>query len=170
MIAGLLVATAGTAPLAAAAAGSGGVDISAGGPAAAPYVADEDFTGGATSDTTHAITTTGLSDPAPQSVYQHNRYGNFTYTIPGLTAGASYTVRLHFAEEYWTTAGSRTFNVLINGTQVLTDFDIFAAAGGEYIAVIEPFTATASSTGTITIQFVTVKDNAQVNGIEILPS
>ena len=150
--------------------GSGGVDISAGGPAAAPFVADEDFTGGATAATTHAITTTGLTNPAPQSVYQHNRYGNFTYTIPGLTAGASYTVRLHFAEEYWTTAGSRTFNVLINGTQVLTNFDIFATAGGEYIAVIEPFTATASSTGTVTIQFVTVKDNAQVNGIEIYPS
>ena len=149
---------------------TGGVDISAGGPAAAPYVADEDFTGGATSDTTHAITTTGLTDVAPQSVYQHNRYGNFTYTIPGLTPGGSYTVRLHFAEEYWTTAGSRIFNVLINGTQVLTNFDIFATAGGEYIAVIEPFTATASSTGTITIQFVTVKDNAQINGIEILPA
>jgi fibronectin type 3 domain-containing protein len=147
-----------------------GVDISAGGPAAAPYVADEDFTGGATSDTTNAITTTGLTNPAPQSVYQHNRYGNFTYTIPGLTAGGSYTVRLHFAEEYWTTAGSRIFNVLINGTQVLTNFDIFATAGGEYIAVIESFTATASSTGTITIQFVSVKDNAQVNGIEILPA
>src|SRR5271154_5408638 len=167
-VAGVGVGTAGTAPLAAAAAA--GVDISAGGPAAAPYVADEDFAGGTTAATTHAITTTGLSDPAPQSVYQHNRYGNFTYTVPGLTAGASYTVRLHFAEEYWTTAGSRTFNVLINGTQVLTDFDIFATAGGEYIAVIEPFTATASSTGAITIQFVTVKDNAQVNGIEILPS
>jgi hypothetical protein len=151
-------------------AATAGVDISAGGPAAAPYVADEDFAGGATSDTTHAITTTGLSDPAPQSVYQHNRYGNFTYTVPGLTAGASYTVRLHFAEEYWTAAGSRTFNVLINGTQVLTNFDIFAAAGGEYIGVIEPFTATASGTGTITIQFVTVKDNAQVNGIEIVPA
>ena len=149
---------------------AGGVDISAGGPAAAPFVADEDFTGGATSATTHAITTTGVTNPAPQSVYQHNRYGNFTYTIPGLTAGASYTVRLHFAEEYWTTAGSRIFNVLINGTQVLTNFDIFATAGGEYIAVIEQFTATASSTGTITIQFVTVKDNAQVNGIEIYPS
>src|SRR6202522_846832 len=170
MIAGLLVATAGTAPLAAAAAGSGGGDISAGGPAAATYVAVEDLPRGATSDTPHAYTTTGLSDPSPQSVYQHNRYGNFTYTIPGLTAGGSYTVRLHFAEEYWTTAGSRTFNVLINGTQVLTDFDIFAAAGGEYIAVIEPFTATASSAGAVTIQFVTVKDNAQVNGIEIVPS
>jgi Malectin domain/Putative Ig domain len=167
LLVGLVLA--GTEPPAAAA-GSGGVDISAGGPAAAPFVADEDFTGGATAATTHAITTTGLTNPAPQSVYQHNRYGNFTYTIPGLTAGASYTVRLHFAEEYWTTAGSRIFNVVINGTQVLTDFDIFATGGGEYIAVIEPFTATASSTGTITIQFVTVKDNAQVNGIEVYPS
>jgi len=150
--------------------GSGGVDISAGGPAAAPFVADEDYTGGATSDTTTAITTTGITNPAPQSVYQHNRYGNFTYTIPGLTAGASYTVRLDFAEEYWTAAGDRTFNVLINNNQVLTNFDIFATAGGEYKAVAESFTATASSAGAITIQFVTVKDNAQVNGIEISPA
>src|SRR6202034_3294365 len=66
--------------------GTGGVDISAGGPAAAPFVADEDFTGGATAATTNAITTTGITNPAPQSVYQHNRYGNFTYTIPRLTA------------------------------------------------------------------------------------
>ena len=150
--------------------GSGGVDISAGGPAAAPFVADEDFTGGTTAATTNAITTTGVTNPAPQSVYQHNRYGNFTYTIPGLTAGASYNVRLDFAEEYWTTAGSRTFNVLINGTQVLTNFDIFATAGGEFKAVAEPFTATASSAGAVTIQFVSVKDNAQVNGIEISPA
>jgi hypothetical protein len=150
--------------------GTGGVDISAGGPAAAPFAADEDYTGGATAATTNAITTTGVTNPAPQSVYQHNRYGNFTYTIPGLTAGASYNVRLDFAEEYWTTAGSREFNVVINGTQVLTDFDIFATAGGEFKAVAESFTATASSAGAVTIQFVTVKDNAQVNGIEISPT
>ena len=118
---------------------------------------------------TNAISTTGVTNPAPQSVYQHNRYGNFTYTVPGLTAGASYNVRLDFAEEYWTAAGSRTFNVLINGSQVLTSFDIFATAGGEYKAVAESFTATASSAGAVTIQFVTVKDNAQVNGIEISP-
>src|ERR1700722_13353987 len=162
-----LVVLPGTAPAAVAA--NAGVDISAGGPAAAPFVADEDFTGGATPPTP-AITTTGVTSPAPQSVWQHNRYGNFTYTIPGLTAGASYSVRLDFAEEYWTTAGSRTFNVLINGTQVLTNFDIFATAGGEFKAVAESFTATASSAGAVTIQFVTVKDNAQVNGIEISPA
>jgi len=150
--------------------GTGGIDISAGGPAAAPFVADEDYSGGATAGVTNAISTTGVTNPAPQSVYQHNRYGNFTYTIPGLTAGDSYNVRLDFAEEYWTAAGDRLFNVLINGTQVLTNFDIFATAGAEYKAVAESFTATASSTGTITIQFVSVKDNAQVNGIEIQPA
>jgi hypothetical protein len=167
LLAGLVVLP-GTAPSAIAA--NAGVDISAGGPAAAPFVADEDYAGGATAAVTNAITTTGITNPAPQSVYQHNRYGNFTYTIPSLTAGASYTVRLDFAEEYWTAAGSRTFNVLINGTQVLTNFDIFATAGGEFKAVAESFTATASSSGAVTIGFVTVKDNAQVNGIEISPS
>ena len=173
MVAGLLAITAftaGTTPGSTASAASSVLDISAGGPAAAPFVADEDFAGGATAATTTAITTAGITSPAPQSVYQHNRYGNFTYTIPGLTAGASYTVRLDFAEEYWTTAGSRTFNVLINGTQVLTSFDIFATAGGEFKGVTESFTATASSAGAVTIQFVTVKDNAQVNGIEISPA
>ena len=166
MIIGLLVGVGG--PVLPAAAAGSGVDISAGGPAAAPFVADEDFTGGATAAVTNAISTTGVTSPAPQSVYQHNRYGNFSYAVPGFTAGASYTVRLHFAEEYWTTAGSRVFNVAIDGTQVLTNFDIFAAAGGEYKAVVEQFTEVAPSSGTFTIQFSTVKDNAQVNGIEIL--
>jgi hypothetical protein len=146
----------------------GGYQINAGGPAIAPFAADADFTGGATSGTAHAIDASGVTSPAPQAVYQTNRYGNFSYTFPGLTAGASYTVRLHFAEEYWTTPGSRIFNVVINGKQVLSNFDILAAAGAEYKAVVEQFTAAADSSGRITVQFATVKDNAQVNGIEIL--
>ena len=145
------------------------VQISAGGPATGTWAADEDFAGGATSGTANAISTTGVTNPAPQSVYQHNRYGNFTYTIPGAVPGATYTIRLHFAEEYWTTA-ARIFNVFIDGTQVLTNFDIFATAGGEYKAVVEQFSEVAPSNGTFTIQFATVKDNAQVNGIEILSS
>ncbi|HLV99978.1 MAG TPA: malectin [Ktedonobacterales bacterium] len=147
---------------------AGNVQINAGGAAASPFVADTDFSGGTTASTPHAITTTGVTNPTPQAVYQSNRYGNFTYTIPNLTANASYTVRLHFAETYWTAAAKRIFNVSINGNQVLSNFDIFATAGGEYIAVVEQFSATASSSGSITIQFTTVTDNAQVNGIDVL--
>jgi len=148
----------------------GGLQINSGGPAASPFVADEDFSGGSTASVTHAIDTSAVTNPAPQAVYQSNRYGNFSYSEAGLTAGASFTVRLHFAEEYWTTAGSRIFNVSINGQQVLTNFDILATAGAQYKAVVEQFAVTASSSGMITIVFTTVKDNAQVNGIEILPA
>jgi hypothetical protein len=144
------------------------VQINAGGPAVAPFIADQHFTGGATAGTGNAINLSGVANPAPMAVYQTNRYGNFTYTIPGFTAGSSHTVRLHFAETYWAMAGARVFNVVINGTQVLSSFDILATAGAANKAVVEQFTATADSSGQITVQFVTVKDNAQVNGIEIL--
>jgi hypothetical protein len=144
------------------------VRINAGGPAVAPFVADELSTGGTTVTTTKTVDLTGVTGPAPEAVYQANRFGNFTYAVPGLTAGTSYTVRLHFAETFWTTKGSRIFNVTINGQQVLTNFDIIGTAGTAQKAVVEQFTATADSTGKLTIQFVTVKDNAQVNGIEIL--
>jgi hypothetical protein len=93
--------------------------------------------------------------------------GNFTYTIPGLTAGSSHTVRLHFAETFFSTAGSRTFNVIINGTQVLTNFDIFAAAGAKNKAIIEQFTATANSSGQIVVQFKEVVNQSLLSGIEV---
>jgi hypothetical protein len=51
---------------------------------------------------------------------------------------------------------------------VLTNFDIFAAAGGAFTALTEQFTAVANSSGQIVIQFTTVVGNARVNGIEVL--
>jgi hypothetical protein len=143
------------------------LDIHAGGGAVGSYAADEYYNGGSTSNTTSTISTAGVTNPAPQAVYQSQRFGNFTYTIPGFTAGGSYTVRLHFAEYYWTQVGQRVFNVTINGTQVLSNFDIIQAAGGPDKAVVEQFPVTANASGQIAIQFATVKDNAEINGIEI---
>jgi hypothetical protein len=147
---------------------SGAVQINSGGPAVAPFVTDELFTGGTTVSTTKTVDLSGVTNPAPEAVYQSNRFGTFSYAIPGLTAGKSYTVRLQFAETFWTAKGSRIFNVTINGQQALTNFDIIGTAGTASRAVVEQLTAAADGTGKITIQFVTVKDNAQVNGIEIL--
>jgi fibronectin type 3 domain-containing protein len=142
--------------------------ISAGGPASGTFVADTNFSGGNVSGGTAAtIDTSHVTNPAPMSVYQHGRYGNMTYTIPNLTPGATYTVRLDFVEYYWSGPGQRVFNVAINGTQVLSNFDIFATAGGKNIAIAETFTATASSSGMISIAFTSVADNAMINGIEI---
>ena len=150
------------------AAGVSAVQINAGGSAVAPFSADTDFTNGSTATSSNTIDSSGVNNPAPQSVYQSNRYGDFSYTLPNLAANATYTVNLHFAETYWTQAGSRIFNVSINGQQVLTNFDIIAAAGAANKAVVKQCSGTATAAGTLTIQFATVKDNAQVNGIEVL--
>ncbi|GCF11947.1 endo-1,4-beta-xylanase [Dictyobacter arantiisoli] len=142
--------------------------VDAGGTATGTFAADAYYNGGSTYSTTSSIDTSGVSNPAPQSVYQTERYGNMTYSFPNLKPGTQYTVRLHEAELYWTSSGQRTFNVAINGQQVLTNFDIYATAGAINKAVVEQFTATADASGQITIQFTGVKDNAKVSGIEIL--
>src|SRR5258708_7318688 len=145
------------------------VRINAGGGEDAPFAADEDFSGGRASKTKATINASAVSDPAPQGVYQTYRYGNFTYSIPNLVPNASCTIRLDFAETYWTKAGQRIFNVKLNNQPVLTNFDILAAAaGGANKAIVKQFSATADATGKVIIQFIKVKDNALVNGIEVL--
>ena len=142
--------------------------INCGGSAASPYTADQYNSGGTARTVTNTITTTGVTNPAPQAVYQAERYGAVTYTLPSLTAGASYTVRLHFAELYWTATGKRKFNVAINSTTVLSNFDIYSAAGGQYKAMVKEFTATANTSGQIVIKLTNVTDNATIEGIQII--
>jgi fibronectin type 3 domain-containing protein len=142
--------------------------VNCGGSASGSWVADTYFSGGSTSSTTNAIDTTAVTNPAPQAVYQYNRWGAMTYTITGLTANSQYTVRLHFAETYWTAANQRKFNVAINGTSVLTNFDIFATAGAEFKANVQQFTATANSSGQVVIGFtVGTADQPLISGIEL---
>ncbi|MGA8075252.1 MAG: malectin domain-containing carbohydrate-binding protein [Candidatus Acidiferrales bacterium] len=142
------------------------VRINSGGPAytdslGQAWVADTSYTGGSVYTTTSTITNT--ADP---TLYKTSRYGSsFKYVI---TAPAgSYTVTLKFAELYWTSAGKRVLNVAINGTTVLSNFDIFATAGASLKAVDKTFTVT--STGTITIQFSTrTAGNPLVNAIQVV--
>jgi trimeric autotransporter adhesin len=146
---------------------SGGPAVSNSGGGDASFVADEDVTGGGSATSTNIITTAGVLNAAPAAVYQTERAGVFTYTIPGLSAGTQYSVLLHFAEFYWTASGKRLFNVAINGTTVLSNFDIYAAAGGNK-ALVEQFTATANSSGQILIAYTAgTADQPKSSGIEI---
>jgi outer membrane protein assembly factor BamB len=153
------------------------IAINAGGPVEGTFAADEDFTGGATIDHANTINTSKVTThPAPAAVYQSARIGatqasgvgaTFSYTIPGLTPGSSHSVQLYFCETFFTAKGSRVFNVSINGTQVLTNFDIVAAAGGENIANLQQFTVPANASGQYVITFTSVTNNALISGIEI---
>jgi len=137
------------------------------------YTPDKDSAGSnlGTDSVTHTIDMSGVvfESPAPAVIYQGERYGStITYTLPNLTPAKSYTLRLHFAETYYTAAGGREFNVLINGKQVLTNFDIVAAAGAGFKANIQAFTATASSDGTVVIEFTKGRaDWPKISGIEV---
>ena len=77
---------------------------------------------------------------------------------------------LDFASDWYVTAaGQQQFDVSINGTQVLTNFDIYATAGGKDKAIQETFTATANGSGQITVAFnYGAAGTPQVNGIEVL--
>ncbi len=157
----------------------GALDINAGGAASGTWVADEDYDVGTEAAYTNTVSTSLLTGTIPpQAVLQSQRYntGTFTYTVPGLTAGGSYNVTLYFVENYVTGAGQREFNVLIGPsssslTQVLTNFDVYAAAGNaQFVAVEKTFPATASSNGQLVIQFAPgAVQNPMVSGIAIAP-
>ena len=143
--------------------------IDAGGGAAGSFVADTGFNqGNQYADTSTSINTSGVSNPAPQAVWQTCRWNSsFTYTLTGLTPGTSYVLKLDWAELTWTAAGQRKFNVAINGNQVLTAFDVFAT-GGYKTAVQKQFTVTANSSGQIVIAFTQGgADNPFISGIEL---
>jgi hypothetical protein len=148
---------------------SAAVKIACGGPAVFPFTADTDYVGGSTRTRAYTIDLSAVSNPAPMAVYQSQRYGDFTYTLPGFGASSSSLIRLHFADTHWTTPGSRVFNVTINGMPVLTNFDIVRTVGAGNMALIESFTMPASSTGQYVIQFQTVVDAATVSAIEVGP-
>jgi hypothetical protein len=128
------------------------------------WIADQYFTRGMTFSTNSAIAGTTNDE-----LYQTERYadaGSMNYEIP-LSTGV-YQVRLHFAEIFHTSAGSRIFDVDIEGSQEqLTDYDIFVAAGGANTAVIEAFMITVTDGG-LTIDFTNKVESAKISGIEIL--
>ena len=145
-----------------------GVQINCGGPGAAPFLADQFFVGGGTVVHANVMDLTGVTNPAPTAVYQSGRSGAFTYTITGFTPGSVHTVRLHFAETYFTAVGARVFNVNINsGAAGLTSFDIIAASGAKNKAVDRTFSVAANASGNYVIQATSITNVSLLSGIEI---
>jgi len=109
-----------------------------------------------------------LPSASDQPLYQNERYGACTWTFP--VPNGNYNVTLKFAELYFSTAGARIFGVSINGASVLSGFDIFAAAGGQFKAIDKSFPVSVAG-ASITVQFVLGSANVpKVDAIEIAPA
>ncbi len=105
---------------------------------------------------------------AAQPLYQRERYSTSSaglYYQFDCPAGLYETTLLE-AETYWSTAGQRLFNVFIQGSQVLTNFDIFAAAGGKNLPLTRRFT-NAVTNAQLQVLFTPLVDNARISGIQV---
>jgi hypothetical protein len=160
---------------------AGGVSIDAGGSGdGGAFAADEYYSGGSegtNSSGSNGFTTfSTVANPIPQTDWSTYRSGSFTYQVPDLSVGGEYQVRLYFLDWQNTQVGQRVFNVDINGTAVLQNFDIiqtYSNVGGDgsWIGVEEDFNEAADASGDITIQFLPGSAGQPlVNAIAVVPA
>lgn len=126
------------------------------------WQADTGYSGGSTYRTAHSIAGT-----TSQSLYQSERYGNFSYqlTVPN----GNYNVGLDFAEIYWNSPGKRVFNVMLNGKPILSRYDIVASVGAPFKADRKYFPVTITN-NKLVLQFQSVINNAKISAISIVPA
>jgi hypothetical protein len=153
------------------------VRINAGGPAFTTatqklFVADQYYAG---IDRTSSIASVDILNTTNDVLYRSGRCSpSFSYNIP--VVNDQVNVILHFAETYFGApgkkggVGSRQFHVNMEGSRKLTNYDIFAAAGGALrsVALTIPVTVTD---GMLNIDFLTgAADMPRVSAIEVLAS
>ncbi|MFZ5519182.1 MAG: malectin domain-containing carbohydrate-binding protein, partial [Candidatus Zhuqueibacterota bacterium] len=118
------------------------------------------YVGGRTYSTSHAIANT-----TDDALYQRERWETtFSYRFD--VVSGNYTVILHFAEIYFQQAGQRIFDVSLEGSVVLNDYDIYAEAGHD-AATWKSYQVSVSD-GRLDIDFSTTEDAAKISAIEVL--
>ncbi|WP_240047239.1 malectin domain-containing carbohydrate-binding protein [Hymenobacter nivis] len=153
---------------------AGPVRLNAGGPALTTsrdaFAADQYFAAASATATT-AAAIAGTDDDA---LYQSERYstnGQLSYAVP--VANGAYRVVLHFAETYWTQAGQRVFNIVLENTTVRTNFDIVAKVG-PLTATTETFVVNVTD-GLLNLDLQVPylsggRDQAKLSAVEVLPA
>jgi hypothetical protein len=91
----------------------------------------------------------------------------FGYTIP-VPENGTYALRLHFAETAFETVGRRLFDVAVEGSTVLDNYDIFERAGGANQAIVETILNINVNDGTLDVTLTAVVERAKINAIEVL--
>lgn len=127
------------------------------------FSSKSDWPSGATTDET-------VPASVPNSIFDSERratlFSALRYNV-SVTRGLPLQVRLFFANRNSSTStvGKRVANVKVDGTTVLSNFDIVREVGNN-TGTMRAFNIV--SDGTVNIDFQNVKDYAHVNGIEIV--
>ena len=132
------------------------------------WAGDEYFLGGASAFRDNVVVN------SREPLYQGERYGNFCYRIP--LASGRYRLTLHFAETWFGTpqsrlpaANARIFDVFANGVALLRNYQVAKDASGSNRCVVKVFDGLQpNAQGLLLIEFVPVKNYAEVNAIEVV--
>ncbi len=133
------------------------------------WLADEGAVGGVLVERRDSI-----QDARLKMLFAGEHYGNFAYHIP--MPPGRYRATLYFAETFFgsnlpyaaSAAGARLFNVFANGETLLRNFDVAQDAGGPNRATTKTFeNIEPNAQGNIVLEFVPVRNYAEVNAIEV---
>ncbi|HEX4166853.1 MAG TPA: malectin domain-containing carbohydrate-binding protein, partial [Bryobacteraceae bacterium] len=132
------------------------------------WAADKYFVGG------HQVFRRNVLETGEDIFYRGERYGNFSYRIP--LAQGKYRLKLYFAETWFGAAGStgsavdrRIFNVFVNGVALLRNYQVVKDAGGPNRGIEKVFEGMEpNAQGILLIDFVPVRNYAEVNAIEVV--
>ena len=123
---------------------------------------------GSNTGTSGPISNVDPSVPAstPRAIFDSERWAPSSWHF-GVAGGTSIQVRLYFANRYGGTSqpGQRVFDVDLDGTQVLNQYDIVPDAGDQ-TGTMKAFDIT--SDGDVDIDLTHVTENPLINGIEIV--
>lgn len=124
------------------------------------FNADSGFTGGYTN--TRQVPVTGTADP---DLYRSERWGMTAWQTRVPHPG-TYTLRLHFAETYWTARRERVMSVRAQGKLVVAGLDLVARVGPNRAYVVQ--TAVKVTGEWLGLRFGATVDNPKIDAIEVL--
>ena len=109
-----------------------------------------------------------------EGFYQHERFGNFSYSIP-VVPNRTYSLTLYFQDVWFShqpkamvSTGLRRFDVTCNGKELVKQLDILGEANGTGFRVERHFTGlTPTSQGKLLLNFTPSKNYAMLNAIVV---
>jgi len=112
-------------------------------------------------------TNAAISGTTADELYRTERYGaDFSYNLP-VDSGV-YTVKLHFAEIYFSSTGSRVFDLDVENSQfTLDNFDILRVVGAN-TAVVKTISNIRVVDGSLDIDFDASINNGKISAIEVI--
>lgn len=150
------------------------VKVNCGGGAVDGLSADQAYTPGSWgytgSNDSYSTTDTITNNYGYPTGLKTCRYSSSTFNYKFDVPNGTYKVKLYFADPTSTAANVRKFNVKINNADMLSNYDIFADAGGRDIGIEKVFPGISVTGGQVDIQFISIPGqdpNAMVNAIVV---